>query len=351
MIDAAALQARLKTPGMGAGLESAAAADLGAERQERSLDALSDLVSRAGPAPETEGLVDAARAGFAALAGGGLKPEHRVALEAIILADGSRPAVPVKSDRIDAADPRLGPWAGDVTDGAALLRAIARGCGRITLAGRCIGTGFAVGEGLIATNRHVAQAIAQAIAEGPNLRLRQGVSFDLKAEEDAAPDPAQSLPVAEIAWAGPDPIPAEADPSKLDLALLRLEGGIALPALPLAEPADPLPKVGDRIAVMGHPAAPPDGVEEDRVLFRLFRGIFDVKRFAPGLVTRAPGALPGDSVPPRGFGHDASTLGGNSGSCILALDGTFTVMGLHFGGRQRQVNMAHAIALIRDRLP
>lgn len=39
------------------------------------------------------------------------------------------------------------------------------------------------------------------------------------------------------------------------------------------------------------------------------------------------------------FQHDCSTLGGNSGSCIVNLE-THRIVGLHFGGRFRITNEA-----------
>ena len=51
----------------------------------------------------------------------------------------------------------------------------------------------------------------------------------------------------------------------------------------------------------------------------------------------------------RVFTHDASTLGGNSGSCVVEfrVQGK-SVVGLHFGGAKRQENYAHSIARIED---
>ena len=104
-----------------------------------------------------------------------------------------------------------------------------------------------------------------------------------------------------------------------------------------------------RLAAMGYPVAPADGTVADRVLFRLFRGIFGVKRLSPGLLSQPLGTVAGDRVPPRCFGHDASTLGGSSGSCLIRLD-TCEVIGLHIGGRPQVDNLAHAVAVVRAAL-
>jgi V8-like Glu-specific endopeptidase len=45
--------------------------------------------------------------------------------------------------------------------------------------------------------------------------------------------------------------------------------------------------------------------------------------------------------------HDASTLGGNSGSCVVDLDSN-QVIGLHFAGRYMQYNEAVALWRLAD---
>lgn len=355
-----ALLRRLAGAQSSAGNESTSGeeANLGAARRERSLDALYDRIrdNGFGPGDPTTGLVDAARDGLTALADGAetLTPFQEVALEAIVLSDGSRPSVLIRSDRVDPQDPALGDWQADVIGAPQLLSRIARGSGRVTLTddvgAHAIGTAFAVGEGLVATNRHVLQAVA-VYADGL-WTFRDGLTVDFGVEHERPANPARIFAPAGVAFAGPSPIGDTVDPALLDLAVIRLapNGSGSMPEpLPLSNDPSNI-QTGGRLAVLGHPAEPALGEVADRVLFRLFRGAFGVKRFAPGLVSSTVGEVPGDIDPPRSFGHDASTLGGNSGSCIVALDGTWDVVGLHFGGRQQIENFAHAIALIRDSL-
>jgi V8-like Glu-specific endopeptidase len=47
------------------------------------------------------------------------------------------------------------------------------------------------------------------------------------------------------------------------------------------------------------------------------------------------------------FRHDCSTLGGNSGSCVVDLN-THRVLGLHFGGYYLRYNQAVALWAIKD---
>lgn len=363
MTGADSLRRRLAGAGSGTGLESAGGeTDLSKDRRERSLDALSDLVKRS--APETgesdpaAGIVNAARDGFDALQSGAdeLPLMMQVALEAIVLSDGSRPAVLVQDDRVDPLEPTLGEWQADVQGAGSLVREIARGTGRLTLAEsagpRGIGTAFAVGTGVVATNRHVLQEIAEPSAGG-GWTFRPGCTLDFRCEHDRPADPSRVFEPDRVLFAGPDPVGDTVDAALLDLALIALKpNGLAdLPkSLPLSDNQNQTAH-GTRIAAFGYPAKPARGAIADKVLFRLFRGIFGVKRFAPGLVSSAPGQLEHDIAPLRVFGHDSSTLGGNSGSCLVALDGTWDVVGLHFGGRQQIENFAHVIARIRENFP
>ncbi|HCT6914658.1 TPA: protease, partial [Pseudomonas aeruginosa] len=74
----------------------------------------------------------------------------------------------------------------------------------------------------------------------------------------------------------------------------------------------------------------------------IFGNIYDVKRFAPGEVV----GLPHDAWY---LTHDCSTLGGNSGSAVLSIDGG-EVVGLHFGGQFRKTNYAVKASVIRSLL-
>ena len=81
------------------------------------------------------------------------------------------------------------------------------------------------------------------------------------------------------------------------------------------------------------------------VVLRL-RQIYDMKYgvryLSPGLVMTSPEAVP-DSPKHWVFTHDATSLGGNSGSCVLSFDHNLDVAGLHFAGDWLRANYAHAI--------
>ena len=63
------------------------------------------------------------------------------------------------------------------------------------------------------------------------------------------------------------------------------------------------------------------------------------KYFAPGMVRRFDKSWV--------FEHDATTLGGNSGSLIGMLEGGLSAAGLHFAGDWLRANYGHDLALAR----
>jgi hypothetical protein len=116
--------------------------------------------------------------------------------------------------------------------------------------------------------------------------------------------------------------------ARLDAAVLRIE---PLPDGPQDVPdaltvsADPDGPLGHLASycIVGYPAQPVyesgtiEGVDWAWVTRTLFGNVYGVKRLAPGMTHRPLGSLPGDKRR-WVFGHDATTLGGNSGSPALA---------------------------------
>ena len=88
-----------------------------------------------------------------------------------------------------------------------------------------------------------------------------------------------------------------------------------------------------QVYAVGYPAW--DGRRNDpQEMMRIFANVFNVKRLLPGEITQY--------LPQGVFMHDCSTLGGNSGSCVVDLE-THRVLGLHFGGRYLEGNYAVAL--------
>jgi hypothetical protein len=156
-------------------------------------------------------------------------------------------------------------------------------------------------------------------------------------------------------------VPGEDGPGyeRLDAAVLKLEpllDGTIPAAVPVrADPDGPAGMLFS-FCVVGFPGAPRyaggvhDGVDWTWVNTTLFGNRYGVKRLAPGTAHRPLGSLEGD--PHRWvFGHDPTTLGGNSGSPLLNwLDGTPGGFGLHFAGISVDTNIAHAIVGCAEQL-
>lgn len=253
-----------------------------------------------------------------------LTKEERQAAEAIVLLM-ARPAILIQDGSFFPPPP---PWSRELENARAEIEAVLASVGRIELTGHpefdWVGTGWLLTEDIVVTNRHVAETFTRV-----GSRQRWTFSPGLKARVDFAEELNTSRPrefdLVEIVGVH----------DTHDLALLRVRpnrGGPLPPPLPLA--AKPRVRKGSKVYVVGYPAA--DSRRNDpEEMQRIFSGIYNVKRLQPGKlrsVSRARAHLV----------HDCSTLGGNSGSCLVDLK-THRVIGLHFGGRYLQGNEAVAL--------
>jgi V8-like Glu-specific endopeptidase len=249
-----------------------------------------------------------------------LTEEEAEGLEAIVLTVG-RPAILFKGGRFLPTPP---PWEG-LQDARKEIETSARSVGRIELFGQpgmpYAGTGFVVADGVVMTNRHVARLFSQQSGRGA-WTFREGLTAGIDytdAPEDGKP---AAFAVERVLGVH----------NKYDLALLKLGKGAAKKgkaptALPVAAKA-PAAIKGRQVYVLGYPARDPRNGEA--AMRNIFGDVYNVKRLQPGnLLTfvRAEGV----------FKHDSSTLGGNSGSCVLDLE-THRVLGLHFGGIYQKYN-------------
>jgi serine protease len=358
----------LRTPGTAGleGLEAAGAApDLSESRRRSSLQAARERFAkiaerspgRSGAlTPEQEQVLADAEAALRKLGAEGDAAEvtdrEMIGLEAIVVPDGTRPSLFVRDDDVDPSVAEAGTWQGPISLMRTAIGQVAPSVGRINSAvgfPHYLGTGFVVADGLIATNRHVLEALTGTSEPGADgtWAFKKPVTIDFAAE--FGKDRKREFRVTGVAYAGPDPIKNKLRPANLDLALLKVDtsnGGDSLPPpLPLSRKLKALQQKSD-IYVMGYPARPQG--EAGEVLMRVFQDEYFVKRFAPGFVQDDPDTAE-DEGHHRVFTHDASTLGGNSGSCVVEfrLEGR-AVVGLHFGGRPRDHNYAHAIARLES---
>lgn len=255
-----------------------------------------------------------------------LDPEEAVGLEAIVLIEG-RPAILVQDGRFFPPPVK---WQ-ILEQMRAPIEQNCRSVGRIEVQGHpsydWIGTGFLVGKDVIMTNRHVAREFCRMGA-----RRRWGFEPGIQARIDYVEE-FGALDSAEFAIKKVIGIH-----ELFDLALLQVERK-STQGMPAPEPLSistrpPSNREAHGVYTVGYPAW--DGRRNDpEIMRKIFSNIFDVKRLQPGEVTQL---LDTDCL----FIHDCSTLGGNSGSCVIDLE-TNQVLGLHFGGRYLQGN--HAVAL------
>lgn len=248
-----------------------------------------------------------------------LSPTEEFALEAIVLLEG-RPALLVQNGRFQDPPPE---WA-VLNQHRASIEAMLGSVGRIEVTGHpsldWVGTGFLIGEGVVITNRHVAKEFSRQKGAGWVFESGMKARIDY-AEELGSPQPAE-FSLTEVIGIH----------DAVDLALLRAakKGGAQVPR-PLVLPKKPMIAKGQKIYAVGYPAW--DGHRnEPEPMSRIFHDVYNVKRLQPGEIEQV-------SAPRKELQHDCSTLGGNSGSCIVDL-ATQRVIGLHFGGRYRQANYA-----------
>lgn len=255
-----------------------------------------------------------------------ITPNEMFGLEAIVL-PRNRPVAFARGQSYDDFD---GPWVSLNSDVvkkriAGLLPLI----GRVEVPSSPIlpyaGTGFVVGQSLIATNRHVAQIFAQGL--GLTIRYRAGdAAIDFKRQVDAPDDERTAyLSVRAVEMIHP----------YWDMALLRVDG---LPTdrilrLSIKSPEELL---DHNVVVIGYPAR--DERSDVALQDRIFNRTYSVKRLQPGVIrTRAKVQSFENMV--NALTHDASTLGGNSGSAVIDVE-TGEVVALHFAGEYLKANYA-----------
>lgn len=260
------------------------------------------------------------------------EPEEALGLEAIILMTG-RPAILIQNGKFFEPPDQ---WKDILNPSKQKIESNLRSVGRIELTGHptmeWVGTGFLVADDVIMTNRHVAKVFSRQTQGKWVFEKGMRVSIDY-VEELGAVDSAE-FSVQSIIGIH----------EKFDLALLKVaaksNSGAKAPK-PLTVSSNFQAKKGQRVYVLGYPAF--DSRNGIAPMRKIFSDIFDVKRLQPGEIMKV---LDPQSL----FQHDCSTLGGNSGSCVIDLN-TNQVIGLHFGGKYLEANSAVALwKLTKDQL-
>ncbi|MCB0276011.1 MAG: DNA/RNA non-specific endonuclease [Calditrichaeota bacterium] len=189
------------------------------------------------------------------------------------------------------------------------------------------GTGWVIAENVIVTNRHVATEFA-ARGAGDSFVFKTDIMGNtIRARIDFYEEYSNN---AEFEIAIEKILFVEMNTDLPDVAFLLLDKSSSVPP--------PIPVFEDNcrddqnIAVIGYPARDPRGVGSSEAARRIFGDIYEVKRLSPGKIR---------SADPRQwyFTHDATTLGGNSGSVVLDMETGYAV-GLHFAGQLHHSNYA-----------
>jgi hypothetical protein len=274
-----------------------------------------------------------------------LTDAERSALDLFILLV-ARPAIFVRNGRVPE---RPANWP-EVAIDEELLPEMIAGVGRIETADRFkCGTGFIVGKRRIVTNNHVLCALFGMFTDDWK---RQPAAFAQQCiyHSDSWSKNPNLSPIFELRGELNSTASAQArlvrvlgHHSEVDMAVLEID----------SEPPDsqPLPLkatepesfVGRKIYAVGYPVDDArDRLGERLTPAPIFRRVFGtdeetlgLKRFSPGVVLAWDG--------PDRFKHDASTLRGSSGSCIVDFKDR-RVVGLHFGGAY-QLKSNYAVPL------
>lgn len=201
-----------------------------------------------------------------------------------------------------------------------------------------LGTGWLFDEDLLITNRHVAEEFVVSV--GSNISFKKFIGravsprIDFLAEHNN--NKAAEFSIIECLY-----ISAK---KEHDISIFRIKSNNTDTHLPL-NILNGDPRIREDIAVIGYPAFD-SRASNVTDMERIYQNVYDVKRFAPGKIS--------DVYLSEGIAiHDATTLGGNSGSAVLSLE-TGKVIALHFAGKEGEGNFcvtSSALKKVINRLP
>jgi hypothetical protein len=295
-----------------------------------------------------------------------LSPDETAALEAIIIADGSRPSFLLNDGKPALDDPFLGTWKPLVHAHWPAIQKIARTVGRVQPAhghaSRFLGTASLIDADkmLILTNYHViddarTKAGVAMTQNGRSITVEGQLEIDFIGESESLETNRFRLVSVEL------PLGFGRGHGGIDAAVARIE-----PLTPQSKLPSPVPKLSQAVhyangavhslITIGFPGPPPasfgksGSVDWHFVAKTLFGNKFGLKRMAPGAFISARGSHPLDPKA-TAFGHNATTFGGASGSLVIAwTDDGAPAFGLHFSGATEISNYALSLAAARDEL-
>ena len=266
------------------------------------------------------------------VAGGEIDRDQQYMLEAIVM-PFKRPVVDVKNNTFVSTQLTTD-WRSLATDPAKkqVIEDALLSIGRVEVPKHLqlpyAGTGFVVGDGLIMTNRHVAEKFAMGLGERRLLFIpgqTSKVDFIRELDNEAS----EALEVVGVRMIHP----------YWDMALLQVSG-LSQQRKPLKlSTVDPGSMTGAEVVTIGYPGFDPTPDREfQQVQSRVFRDVYYVKRMQPGKLRDFEDIESYEHLVPA-ITHDCSTLGGNSGSAVIDLQ-SGSVVGLHFAGAYLHANYA-----------
>lgn len=274
----------------------------------------------------------------------GLEGTVSFTTEAIIRRKG-RPVLFIQDEVVPKAEMdrklELELWKTRFADGLPQITPRIPSIGRVELTGHprfsWVGTGWMVAPRVMVTNRHVAETFARRAEDEYVFRLDprgRPMRAALDTFEEYQRTSETEFRVQKILHIEDEPGP--------DMAFLYVAPKDSIEDRdfpPMIDLSEDDPQEGQVVGAIGY--AGWDGVRnEEDVMRQIFEGVYEVKRLHPGEVM---------GIEERGFTHDCSTLGGNSGSVLLDF-ATGKAVGLHFAGRFEQRNYAVTARDIRNGL-
>lgn len=268
-----------------------------------------------------------------------------IGLEAIVETDGSRPTLRFDEDGELTQEPNSriqDRWKVVLNNLKGSVESIAKRVCRVNLDGAHKGTGFAFGDHLILTNRHVLQSVADFNRTEWTFRGRVTADFGSGHSESS-----QSFDcIASGIKCGDHEINlARIQFDKFDYAVLRCKPakGRVFPAPIVPERRSDLIHASMPVYALGFPGEPQTGQYAGTLLTELFGHKYGIKRFSPGEIDFGMGHEVGD-IHHTVVTYDSSTLPGSSGSVVLDVSQMgISAVGLHFAGSERG-NYAHVLA-------
>lgn len=309
-------------------------------------------------------LVESAVARLVANPNARLTCSQLLSVETIVRADGTRPSLLISEGSANPDDPMAGDWRDSLVATRSAVERIASATVRVQPRGgsrsNFFGSAFLIGvqPARLVTNRHVAlQALSRAVTTREPTTNTMIASYQVHAgtiEVDFVGEHGNAMSdVRHVKRVFLPPWPSTIEHPSLDIAILELADTdpATLPEPIVLRRSISFETAGvlNSFCTIGFPATPAqrigivDGIDWEYVDRAIFNEQYGVKRLAPGLVQRTFAELDEHGAGFT-FGHDASTLGGSSGSPVCAwLDGG-VCFGLHFSGVGNGSNRAHGFS-------